>query len=58
MNNPKENNLRFVKTVFSSTTSDFNRFSKYTLGEDYYSIQKEDKEIKINNITKLIVTID
>jgi len=58
MNNLKENNLRFVDSVFSSTKSDFNKFSKYTLGEDYYSFLKEDKEIKINNITKLIVAID
>jgi len=58
MNNSKENNLRFVKSVFSSTTSDFNRFSKYTLGEDYYSLQKEDKEIKFNHITNVIIAID
>ena len=53
-----ENNFRFVKPVFSSTTTNFTQLSKYTFGEDNYSLHKEDKEIKFNHITNVIIAID
>ena len=45
MNAINDNNLRFIKPVFSESILNSQNYSKYPLGEDFYNLTIEDNEI-------------
>jgi len=53
MKNPIENDSRLVKSVFSEVDNYIHSNSKYPLGEDFYSIQIEKKEMKIEDLSQI-----
>jgi len=53
MKNPIDKNNRKFKNVFSKTTVSQIQNSKYPLGEDFYSIQADDKSLKENEVSQI-----
>ena len=53
MKNSIDKNNRKFKNVFSKTTISQIQNSKYPLGEDFYSIQADDKVLKDNEISQI-----
>jgi len=50
-----EINDRFVKQVFTEANNDLQKYSKCQLGEDFYSLNKGDKEINLNYDSKALI---
>lgn len=55
MKNPIEDDSRLVKSVFSEVDNYIHSHSRYPLGQDFYSISIEQKEIKIEDTTLIKV---
>jgi len=53
MKNLIDKNNRKFKNVFSKTTISQIQNSKYPLGEDFYSIQTDEKALKDNEISQI-----
>ena len=54
MNAINDNNLRFVKPVFSESILNSQNFSKYPLGEDFYNLITDDNETNTFESSKMI----
>lgn len=56
MKNSIDKNNRQFKSVFSDKTISQRQYSKYPLGEDFYSFQDDDKVLKGNEISQIKVS--
>jgi hypothetical protein len=53
MKNSIDKNNRLFKNVFSGKTVSQQQYSKYPLGEDFYSIQSDEKVLKDKEIIQI-----
>lgn len=53
MKDSNNNKSRFVKPVFSESSVNSQNYLKYPLGEDFYNLIIEDKQINNNEILKI-----